>query len=76
MGVGKQILELAEKYASKKPDVTEFVMVVISQRKELIAFYERRGYKRTGEVDEYPVYLNIGVPSVKRLTIEYLTKNT
>ncbi|MCK5830047.1 MAG: GNAT family N-acetyltransferase [Methylococcales bacterium] len=76
IGVGKKILELAEKYASKKLGVTEFVMVVISQRKELIEFYERRGYKRTGKIDNYPVYLNVGVPSVKGLTIEYLAKNT
>jgi ribosomal protein S18 acetylase RimI-like enzyme len=75
IGIGKLVLELAEKYASKKLSVTEFVMAVISQRKELIEFYERRGYTRTGEVGEYPVHLNVGVPSVKGLTIEYLAKN-
>ena len=75
-GVGKQVLERAENYAGKKFGITEFVMVVISQRKELVAFYERRGYKRTGKIEKYPVHLNVGVPSVKGLTIEYLTKNT
>jgi ribosomal protein S18 acetylase RimI-like enzyme len=74
MGIGKKTLELAEKYASKELGVTEFVMVVISQRKELIEFYERRGYKRTGEINEYPVHLNVGVPSVKGLTIECIEK--
>ncbi len=76
MGIGKKILELAENYASKELGVTEFVMVVISQRKELIEFYERRGYKRTGEINEYPAHLNVGVPSVKGLTIEYIEKHT
>jgi len=76
IGIGKQVLELAENYASNNLGITEFVMVVISQRKELIEFYERRGYIRTGEIEEYPVHLNVGMPSVKGLTIEYLTKNT
>ena len=75
-GVGKKVLELAEIYSRKKLGITEFVIVVISQRKELIAFYERRGYRRSGKIDKYPVHLNVGVPSVKGLTIEYLTKNT
>ncbi len=74
MGIGKYVLKLAENYAFKKLGIREFVIVVISQRKELIEFYERRGYKRTGKIEEYPVHLNVGVPSEKGLTIEYLTK--
>lgn len=76
MGIGKHVLKLAENYAGNNFGITGFVMVVISQRKELIEFYERRGYKRTGKTEEYPVHLNVGVPSAKGLTIEYLTKNT
>jgi hypothetical protein len=30
-------------------------MTVISVRKELIAFYERRGYKNTGETKPFPM---------------------
>jgi hypothetical protein len=51
-------------------------MVVISQREELISFYERRGYRRTGEIAEYPLHLNVGVPRAEGLTIEYLEKIT
>jgi len=30
-------------------------MTVISSRTELIAYYERRGYRRTGELRPFPV---------------------
>ncbi len=49
-------------------------MVVVSQRTELIAYYERRGYTRTGKTKEYPTHLNVGVPLKSDLTVEYLEK--
>ena len=75
-GIGKKVLNLAEEYAINKLGSKELVMVVISQRSELISFYERRGYKRTGEIEDYPVHLNVGTPVLEGLTIEYLKKNT
>lgn len=74
-GVGKEILSQAERYASNKLNAKKYVMVVVSQRTELIAYYERRGYIRTGSVQEYPTHLNVGVPYESGLTIEYLEKN-
>jgi ribosomal protein S18 acetylase RimI-like enzyme len=50
-------------------------MVVVSQRKELISYYERRGYTRIGKIKEYPININVGTPKVANLTIEYLEKN-
>ncbi len=73
-GVGDEILRFAEAYAINQLGSKRLIMVVISQREELISFYERRGYKRTGDVSEYPVHLNIGVPVVEGLTIECLEK--
>jgi len=75
-GIGKQILSFAEKYAVNQLGSKKLIMVVISQREELISFYERRGYRRTGEISEYPVHLNVGIPAVEGLTIECLEKNT
>ncbi|MET0088182.1 MAG: GNAT family N-acetyltransferase [Sedimenticola sp.] len=75
-GLGKAVLSLAEKYAINELGSKILVMVVISQRNELISFYERRGYRRTGEISEYPVHLNVGVPTVEGLTIECLEKIT
>ena len=75
-GIGKQVLSLVEKYAINQLGSKKLVMVVISQREELIFFYERRGYRRTGEISEYPIHLNVGIPAVEGLTIECLEKNT
>ncbi|MDP1558832.1 MAG: GNAT family N-acetyltransferase [Nitrosomonas sp.] len=73
-GVGKHVLKQAEAFALAKMDIQKFVMFVVSQRPELIAFYERRGYVRTGRIETYPLHPGIGVPKVKGLTIEYLEK--
>ncbi len=76
-GIGKKVLSLAEKYAIKELGLRKLKMVVISQREELISFYERRGYKRTGEVSKYPVHLNVGIPTIEGLTtVEELEKYT
>jgi len=68
-------LHQAESYASTKLNAKKYIMVVVSQRTELIAYYERRGYIRTGDIQKYPNHLNVGVPLVDGLTIEYLEKN-
>lgn len=73
-GLGKYMLEQAETFALRTLGVHKFVMFVISQRPELIAFYQRRGYSRTGKIEPYPLHLGIGVPKVSGLTIEYLEK--
>jgi len=74
-GLGKQVLFQAEQFAREVFTVDSFVMVVMSQRPELIAYYERRGYKKTGRVLDYPKHLNVGTPLSNNLTIEYLQKN-
>lgn len=74
-GLGKEVLRLAEGYALSQFCPKEYVMLVVSQRDELIAFYERRGYIKTDETEKYPVHLNVGIPTEENLTIEYLAKN-
>ncbi len=73
--LGKRILNAAELYAINKLNSKKFIMGVISKRTELIAFYERRGYQRSGLNKEYPSNLNVGIPKVSGLTIEQLYKN-
>ena len=73
-GIGSQVLSAAEEYAYSL-GVTKYVMVVVSQRTELISYYERRGYIRTGRIEKYPAQLEVGTPKLKGLTIEYLEKN-
>ena len=42
--IGKQLLQAVEYYLIEKYSVHCFKMSVLSARKELLAFYQRRGY--------------------------------
>lgn len=53
-GVGGALLVSAEQFARDEYDATSMEMTVIGQRSELIAWYERRGYQRTGETRPFP----------------------
>lgn len=48
-GVGRRLLATAEQYA-KQANKQIVTMTVINSRRELINWYERRGYKFTGEL--------------------------
>lgn len=73
-GIGKQILELAENYAIKLFGAEKLILVVVSARSELIAFYLRRGYQKTGSVMDYPLSAGAGTPKNPALKIEVLEK--
>ena len=74
-GVGRQLLAEAERIARDDWAATTMIMTVIAQRTELIAWYERRGYHRTGETEPFP-YGNerYGVPRRPDLVFAVLTK--
>ena len=57
-GVGKAIIAAAEKAAREQLDADRIEMTVIDSRVELISYYERRGFVRTGERRPFPVELN------------------
>lgn len=73
-GLGKYVLEQAETFVLENMGIHKFVMFVVSQRRELIEFYQRRGYSRTGRIEAYPLHMGIGIPRLAGLTIEYLEK--
>lgn len=73
-GIGKRLLAEAERYAWQVMHAHRIVMTVISQRSELMAFYERRGYRRLGDASDYPVHWDVGTPKRAGLTIESLAK--
>jgi ribosomal protein S18 acetylase RimI-like enzyme len=54
-GIGKVIIAAAEKVARDQLDADRIEMTVIDSRTELIAYYERRGFVRTGERRPFPV---------------------
>jgi len=59
-GIGKRLLGEAITYA-KKNDCSSIYMTVISVRHELIAWYERHGYKKTGEMKPFPIGEKFGI---------------
>jgi len=52
-GIGKELLKSAERWA-RNAKANAIVMTVISIRSELIGWYERHGYARTGETKPFP----------------------
>lgn len=74
-GVGADILSQAEQYAAATLRAEKYAMIVVSQRVELISYYERRGYFRKGHIENYPTHMNVGIPLNESLTIERLEKN-
>lgn len=54
-GLGKRLMAEAEAQARALFGVARIEMTVIDSRAELIAFYERRGYRVTGETRPFPV---------------------
>ncbi len=48
-GIGKQLLQAADEHA-RRESYRAIFMTVFSVRPELIAWYERHGYRKTGEV--------------------------
>lgn len=75
-GLGKRMLDGAENCAFDTFGTTAFRMIVLSPRVELIDFYERRGYRRTGKAMDYPGSAGFGEPLVKGLRVEVLVKQT
>lgn len=53
-GIGRLMLDEAERLAREEMDAEGARMTVIAQRPELIEWYERRGYRRTGERADFP----------------------
>jgi len=61
-GIGKKLLAAAEDYA-REHNCTSIYMTVITVRGELIAWYERNGYQKTGRVLPFPVDERFGIPT-------------
>lgn len=54
-GLGRTLIAAAEAQAVRDFGSSAIEMTVIDRRPELIAWYERRGYVRTGETRPFPV---------------------
>ena len=60
-GIGRDLLLTAETYA-KQLNCHTLTMTVISTRLELISWYERRGFKATGEIEPFHQGSMFGIP--------------
>lgn len=73
-GVGRAVVTEAERRAAAG-GANRVRMTVIRQRVELIAWYERRGYRRTGETEPFPYGdERYGLPRVDDLEFVVLEK--
>jgi ribosomal protein S18 acetylase RimI-like enzyme len=74
-GLGQAMLAEAERMARDEWGCHEMQMTVITLRTELIAWYERRGYRRTGVFKAFPYGdARFGMPKRGDLRFEVLHK--
>jgi ribosomal protein S18 acetylase RimI-like enzyme len=74
-GLGRRVLAEAERRARALPGVEEMRMTVLDAREDLIAWYERRGYRRTGTTSPFPYGdERFGLPLRPDLRFELLVK--
>jgi ribosomal protein S18 acetylase RimI-like enzyme len=74
-GIGRRLLAAAEDCAAVELGARWIEMTVIGVRTELIAWYERRGYARTGERRPFPYGdERFGLPKRPDLAFEVLRK--
>ena len=73
-GLGKHLMQAAETVVQQEWSVPKIEMTVITFRAELLAFYERRGYRRTGIIKPFPNDVRFGIPRIEGLQFEVLEK--
>jgi ribosomal protein S18 acetylase RimI-like enzyme len=75
-GIGRALLAEAERIVRDEWQCRQMRMSVISIREPLIAWYERRGYRRTGEYKPFPYGdERFGIPKRDDLRFEWLIKS-
>lgn len=75
-GLGRRLIAAAEHHAAHVFGARIMEMTVIRQRPELIAWYERRGYQRTGEERPFPLdEPRCGIPATRELAFVVLAKH-
>ncbi|MEI7916647.1 MAG: GNAT family N-acetyltransferase [Methylophilaceae bacterium] len=73
-GYGREMIKAAEAITAREWRVAGFYMSVITLRTELIEFYERLGFERSGQFEDFPENPALWQPKVQTLALEYLVK--
>jgi uncharacterized protein (TIGR00290 family) len=66
-GIGRRLLAEAERYLVRRFGARTLEITVIELLEPLIAWYERRGFERTGEVRPFPALAGRAEPVVENL---------
>jgi GNAT superfamily N-acetyltransferase len=74
LGLGKRLMAEAEDVAKRLWAAKKMLMQVITLRHDIIAFYERYGYVKTGRTLPFPTSEKYGIQKVPGLMLEYLEK--
>ncbi len=61
-GIGKKLMAAAEQFGKEK-NCSSIFMNVLTPRHELIAWYERHGYRQTSERIPFPADKRFGIPT-------------
>jgi ribosomal protein S18 acetylase RimI-like enzyme len=74
-GIGHALLAEAERIARTGWGATSMEMTVLTQRRDLIAWYQRRGYQPTGASEPFPSHdRRFGLPRRDDLRFDVLAK--
>jgi ribosomal protein S18 acetylase RimI-like enzyme len=72
--LGRRMMDESALYIKKNWRLNEIRITVIGVRRELIGWYERRGFKATGNVFDFPADPRFGIPKVPRLDFIEMAK--
>ena len=72
-GIGSRLMQAAEAVAREQWAATRISITVITCRDELVAFYQRRGYRRTGRIAPVPLD-DLSTPRADNLQLEVMEK--
>jgi len=73
-GYGKQVILAAEQWAVERWGARATQMAVVTLRQELIAFYQRLGYRATGELKPFPHLPEMWQAKVENMQLMTLQK--
>jgi ribosomal protein S18 acetylase RimI-like enzyme len=73
-GLGRRLIERAEQFVRETWGSRKMLMTVLALRGDLIAYYERRGYRRTGKIEPLTMEGQAGRPKAGELMLVWLEK--
>lgn len=75
LGIGSRLLQMAESLAVEVWKVPQTLLWVIPSRHELIAYYQRRGYRPNAISRPFPENSQLWTPKVSGLTLQQWVKD-